>query len=35
MDFSLTHEQTERQRRVREWAEATLNDELEARDRHY
>lgn len=32
MDFSLTHEQTERQRRVREWAEATLNDELEARD---
>jgi alkylation response protein AidB-like acyl-CoA dehydrogenase len=33
MEFSLTPEQIERQRRVREWAEATLNDELEARDR--
>lgn len=33
MEFSLTSEQTERQRRIREWAERSLNDDLEARDR--
>jgi alkylation response protein AidB-like acyl-CoA dehydrogenase len=33
MDFSLTSEQTERQRRIREWAERSLNEDLEARDR--
>jgi alkylation response protein AidB-like acyl-CoA dehydrogenase len=33
MDFSLTSEQTDRQRRIREWAERSLNDGLEARDR--
>ncbi len=33
MEFSLTSEQTERQRRIREWAEQALNDDLEARDR--
>ena len=33
MEFSLTSDQTERQRRTREWAEASLNDDLEARDR--
>ena len=33
MDFSLGSEQTERQRRIREWAEATLNGDLEARER--
>jgi alkylation response protein AidB-like acyl-CoA dehydrogenase len=33
MDFSLTPEQTERQGRVREWAERSLNDDLESRDR--
>lgn len=33
MEFSLTSEQTERQRRIREWAERSLNDDLETRDR--
>jgi len=33
MEFSLTSAQTERQRRIREWAERSLNDDLEARDR--
>jgi alkylation response protein AidB-like acyl-CoA dehydrogenase len=33
MEFSLTSEQTGRQRRIREWAERSLNDDLEARDR--
>jgi alkylation response protein AidB-like acyl-CoA dehydrogenase len=33
MDFSLSSEQTERQRRICEWAETTLNGDLEARDR--
>jgi len=33
MEFSLTPEQTERQGRVREWAERSLNDDLESRDR--
>src|SRR5208283_2266710 len=33
MEFSLTPEQTERQRRIREWAEQSLNDDLESRDR--
>ncbi len=33
MEFSLTSEQTERHRRIREWAERSLNDDLEARDR--
>lgn len=33
MDFSLTRQQTERQRRIREWAERTLNDDLATRDR--
>ena len=33
MEFSLTSEQTQRQRRIREWAERSLNDDLEARDR--
>src|SRR5947209_18116931 len=33
MEFSLTSEQIERQQRIREWAEASLNDELETRDR--
>src|ERR1051325_6268222 len=33
MDFSLTSEQIESQRRIRAWAEASLNDDLEARDR--
>ncbi len=33
MEFSLTSEQTERQRRIREWAERSLNNDLEARDR--
>jgi alkylation response protein AidB-like acyl-CoA dehydrogenase len=33
MDFSLTSEQTERQRSIREWAERSLNGDLEARDR--
>jgi alkylation response protein AidB-like acyl-CoA dehydrogenase len=33
MDFSLTPEQTERQRRIREWAEGSLNEDLVARDR--
>ncbi len=33
MEFSLTSEQTERQRRIREWAERSLNDDLESRDR--
>jgi alkylation response protein AidB-like acyl-CoA dehydrogenase len=33
MEFSLTPEQTERQARIREWAERSLNDDLESRDR--
>ena len=33
MDFLLTSEQTERQRRIRDWAERSLNDGLEVRDR--
>jgi alkylation response protein AidB-like acyl-CoA dehydrogenase len=33
VDFSLTTEQTDRQRSIRAWAEGTLNDDLEARDR--
>jgi L-prolyl-PCP dehydrogenase len=33
MEFSLTSEQIERQRRIRDWAEASLNGELEARER--
>jgi alkylation response protein AidB-like acyl-CoA dehydrogenase len=33
MEFSLTSEQIERQRRISEWAEQSLNDDLEARDR--
>ena len=33
MEFSLTSEQIGRQRRIREWAERSLNDDLEARDR--
>jgi hypothetical protein len=33
VDFSLTQQQTERQRRIREWAERALNDDLATRDR--
>jgi len=33
VEFSLTSEQTERQRRIREWAERSLNDGLDERDR--
>jgi len=33
MEFSLTSEQAERQRRIREWAERSLNDDLSTRDR--
>ena len=33
MEFALTSEQTDRRRRIREWAERSLNDDLEARDR--
>ena len=33
MEFSLTPEQAERQARIREWAERSLNDDLESRDR--
>lgn len=33
MEFSLTSEQIERQRLIREWAERSLNDDLETRDR--
>jgi hypothetical protein len=33
MEFLLTSEQTERQRHIREWAERSLNDGLEQRDR--
>jgi alkylation response protein AidB-like acyl-CoA dehydrogenase len=33
VDFSLTQQQTERQRRIREWAEWALNDDLATRDR--
>jgi alkylation response protein AidB-like acyl-CoA dehydrogenase len=32
MEFSLTPEQTERQARIHEWAERSLNDDLESRD---
>jgi hypothetical protein len=33
MEFSLTPEQTERRARIREWAERSLNEDLESRDR--
>jgi hypothetical protein len=33
MEFSLSSEQIERQRLIREWAERSLNDDLETRDR--
>jgi hypothetical protein len=32
MEFSLTSEQSERQSRIREWAEQSLNDDFESRD---
>jgi alkylation response protein AidB-like acyl-CoA dehydrogenase len=33
MEFSLTSEQADRQRRIREWAERSMNHDLDARDR--
>jgi len=33
VDFSLTQQQIERQRRIREWAERALNDDVATRDR--